>query len=301
MSTQTTSHFGIQRKMVAAMTTQSWREIPHVTYMYEPDAQSFYEYYISDIKPLGISLNTLMLKVITEALKSAIKMNSVLDYNRHYVKGKLTTHKEISVSMPMILPNGEMMTVNLHNCDSKNMTEISSYIEDIRKKAENTNLNEAMYTISFNKTIEELKKGKIDVAARRILGAKIGKHRIQTLKGKEKEEYENIPDSMRLTQYDLEPGTVTVSNIGSLYPSQRGACTLLEIVPPQVTAIAVGSAQDKAVVITEENGEKIIGVRKIIPLCIAFDHRALDFGDIVPFLKRMDDIFARPEQTKSWI
>lgn len=301
MARQFTSHFGIQRKMVAAMTTQSWREIPHVTYMYEPDVEAFFDYYTEEIKPHGISFNTLMLKVITEGLKAAIKMNSVLDYDRHYVKGKLTTHEKISISMPMILPNDEMMTVNLHGFHKKSMTEMTEYIEDIRRRAEKTNLNEAMYDISINKTLGELKKGRVDVAARRILGAKLGKHRIVTLKGKEKEEYESIPNTERLTKYDFEPGTITISNIGSLYPQQKGACTLLEIVPPQVTAIAVGSAQDKPVVIKKENGEKEIAIRKILPLCIAFDHRALDFGDIVPFLKRMDNIFENPEQIKEWL
>ena len=38
-----------------------------------------------------------------------------------------------------------------------------------------------------------------------------------------------------------------------------------------------------------------------MPICIAFDHRALDFGDIVPFLERLDDIFENPEQIHSWV
>lgn len=301
MARQFTSHFGIQRKMVAAMTTQSWREIPHVTYMYEPDAQALYDFYIKEIKPLGISFNTLIIKVLTEGIKAAIKMNSVLEYDRHYVKGKLTTHEKISISLPMILPNGEMMTINLHGFHKKSITEMTAYIEDIRRRAEKTNLNEAMYDISINKTLGELKKGRVDVAVRRILGAKLGKHKVRTLKGREKEEYESIPDTERLTKYDFEPGTITISNIGSLYPQQRGACALLEIVPPQVTAIAVGSFQEKPVVILDENGNKEIGIRKLLPLCIAFDHRALDFGDIIPFLRRMDEIFENPGQIKSWL
>ena len=178
---------------------------------------------------------------------------------------------------------------------------MTAYIDDIRRRAQKTNLTEAMYDVSFNKTINELKKGRIDVVVRRILGAKIGSGKVRTLSGKEKEEYEKIPDTERLTMYDFEPGTITVSNIGSLYPQQKGECTLLEIVPPQVTAIAVGSVQDKPIAVTNENGEKEVAIRKVLPLCIAFDHRALDFGDIVPFLKRMDDIFANPEQIKEWI
>ena len=36
MKKANTTHFGIQRKIVANMTSESWETIPHVTYMYEP-------------------------------------------------------------------------------------------------------------------------------------------------------------------------------------------------------------------------------------------------------------------------
>ncbi|HRL87047.1 MAG TPA: 2-oxo acid dehydrogenase subunit E2, partial [Candidatus Fimenecus sp.] len=75
---------------------------------------------------------------------------------------------------------------------------------------------------------------------------------------------------------------------------------MLEIVPPQVCAIAVGAVQDKPVVVVNEAGEKEIAIRQVMPLCIAFDHRALDFGEIVPFIKRLDEIFAAPEIIHTW-
>ena len=37
MKKTNTIHFGIQRKIVSNMTTESWETIPHGTYMYEPD------------------------------------------------------------------------------------------------------------------------------------------------------------------------------------------------------------------------------------------------------------------------
>ena len=112
----------------------------------------------------------------------------------------------------------------------------------------------------------------------------------------EKKEYNAIPETERLTSEDLEQGTVTVSNIGSTYLGQKGAMTLLEIVPPQVCAFGVGAVQKKPVV--TDNDE--IEVRRVLPICIAFDHRALDFGDIVPFMKKLDEIFSSPEVIFSW-
>ena len=41
-----------------------------------------------------------------------------------------------------------------------------------------------------------------------------------------------------------------------------------------------------------EDGEDKIVIRSILPICIAFDHRALDFDDIIPMIKAFDEIFA---------
>lgn len=304
MKKTNTINFGIQRKIVSNMTSESWETIPHVTYMYEPDVTEFMKEYKklnSDrSKEDKITVNTLMLKVISEGLKAAPIMNSHIDFNRKLVRGQINTYEDINISMPMILPNGEMMTINLHNFESKNLDEMTSEIKDVARRAENTDLNEAMFEVSLDNTLTALKKGKIMQTICRLIGSKTGKHRVKTLKGKEKREYEAIPATERLTKHDIEQGTTTISNVGSVYRNQKGAVALLEIVPPQVTAFGVGSVQDKPVVVTNEFGEKTIEARQVLPICIAFDHRALDFGDIVPFLKRLDGIFENPQEMHSW-
>lgn len=90
---------------------------------------------------------------------------------------------------------------------------------------------------------------------------------------------------------DLKQGTVMVTNFGSLYPKQKGAGAMLEIITPQVTAYAIGAVTKKPVVVTED-GEDKIAIRSILPICIAFDHRALDFDDIIPMIKTFDEIFS---------
>ena len=304
MKTVNTIKFGIQRKIVANMTTESWETIPHVTYNYEPDVTDFMkEYKKLNFNRKGadkITVNTLMLKVIAEGLKAAPIMNSHIEYNRRLVRGTIKTFEDINISMPMLMPTGEMMTVNLHNFENKNLDEMTDYISDISKRLLKTNLNEAMFEVSLDNTLTGLKKGKILQAIFRLIGSKTGKYKVKTMKGKEKKEYESIPKTERLTKSDIEQGTVTVSNIGSLYRGQRGNVGLLEIIPPQVCAFGVGAVQDKPVVVTDKNGEKSIEIRQVLPICIAFDHRALDFGEAVPFIKRLDDIFANPRQIHFW-
>lgn len=299
-----TTHFGIQRKIVANMTSESWETIPHVTYMYEPDVTEFMKAYKKlNLNRSGadkISVNTLMLKVICEGLKAAPAMNAHMHFNRKLVRGSVDTFKNIDISMPMILPNGEMMTVNLHDFEEKNLDEMTDYIQDIYRRAENTDLNEAMFEVSLDNTLTALKSGKIGQAVYRLIGSKTGKHKVKTLHGAAKKAYESIPVEDRLTKRDIEQGTVTVSNLGSVYRAGRGAAALLEIIPPQVTAFGVGAIQDKPVVVTDAFGEKHVEARQILPICIAFDHRALDFGDIVPFLKTLDSIFDNPQIMYTW-
>ena len=134
----------------------------------------------------------------------------------------------------------------------------------------------------------------------RLIGARTGAHRVKTLTGEEKEKYYSIPEKDRLTKRDIEQGTVTVSNIGSLYREQKGNVCILEIIPPQVSAFGVGAVQDKPIVVINKEGEKEIAIRQVLPICIAFDHRAIDFGEVMPFIKRLDEIFANPEQIKEW-
>ena len=299
-----TEHFGIQRKIVANMTTESWRNIPHVTYTYEPDVTAFMEKYRTlneGVSPENkITVNTLMLKVIVEGLKACPAMNAHIEFDRKYVKGVIHTLSEINISMPMVLPTGEMMTINLRNFERKNLDQMTAYINDVRRRVANTDLNEVMYEVSFDDTMTALKQGKVKKTVRRLIGAKTGKHKIRTLKGKEKQAYEAIPKKDRLTKRDIEQGSITVSNVGSVYRGRSGTATLIEIIPPQVSAIAFGAIQDKPIVVTNDKGEKEIAIRQIVPFTIEFDHRALDFGDIVPFIKKLDEIFENPAVMLDW-
>ena len=297
-------HFGIQRKIVANMTSESWETIPHVACTYEHDVTAFMEEYAKlraeTEGKYKITINTLMLKVIVEGLKACPAMNAHIDFDRKLVRGVIHTLSEINISMPMVLPTGEMMTVNLHNFENKNLEQMVTYIEDVKRRMANTDLNEVMYEVSLDNTMTALKKGKVSQTVNRLIGSKTGKHKVKTLKGAAKKRYEAIPKRDRLTKHDIEQGSITVSNIGSVYRGQSGAVTLLEIIPPQVAAIAIGAAKDKPVVVVNEKGEKEIAIRQIMPLTIVFDHRALDFGEIVPFIEKLDDIFDHPEVVHSW-
>ena len=297
-------HFGIQRKIIANMTTESWQNVPHITYSYEPDVTEFMEQYqlLNEgvDKEHKITINTLILKVIVEGLKACPAMNAHIEFDRKLVRGVIHTLSEINISVPMVLSNGKMMTINLHNFEKKSLDEMVAYLNDVRRRMANTNLDEVMYEVSLDDTLTGLKEGKVAKALMRLIGSKTGKHKLKTLKGQAKKDYEAIPHQDRLTKHDIEQGSITVTNVGSVYRGHRGTATLIEIIPPQVAAIAIGAVQDMPVVVKGENGEKEIVVRQLMPFTIVFDHRALDFGEIVPFINRLDEIFDKPEIIHTW-
>lgn len=298
-------HFGIARKIVSNMTSESWETIPHATLTYEADVTDL----LKEVKKLNegntdpakkVTLNTVMLKIICEGLKAAPTMNTHIEFNRKLVRGCLKYYDHIDISMPMLLPSGEMMTVNMHDMGNKSLSQMTEAINDTIRKAKNSDMNEVMFEVSLDNTLQGLKKGKVLQAIRRLYGSKTGKHKVKTLTGKAKKDYYSIPTTERLTKHDIEQGTTTISNLGSIYREHKGACALLEIIPPQTTAFAIDSIQKRPTVITNSEGKDEIAIRMILPITIAIDHRALDYGDVVPFMRKLDEIFADVTIIDDW-
>ncbi len=294
-------YFGISRKIVSNMTSQSWQEIPHVTFGYDADVTELMK--IKDRLNEGvtnksdkITLNTIALKIISEGLMRAPKLNCTLEFDQKLVRGTLTYHDDVDVSMPVILQTGEMMTITMPGLQNKTLRGITAYIQDTMRRANNSDMQEVMYDVSLNDTLDNLKNGKISQALNRVYGSKMpGKHQVKTLSGKQRKKYYSIPERDRLTKEDIKQGTTTVSNMGSVGKTYSGTCYLLEIIPPQVTAFAISAVQKRPVVVTDENGNDKIEIRQIMPITIAMDHRALDYADCLPLIERFNEIFDHPE------
>lgn len=299
-----TVRFDLQRRAVSHMTSASWQNIPHVSYSYEPDITQLYEEFkklAGKKKKLGkkLTFNTLLLKVIVEGLLAAPDLNAFIEYNHMKSEGLVHILENINISMPWLLPDGRMITLTIPKAETLSLNDITDYMAALSKKIEKTDVDELFYKLAFADTVQELKRFHLSII-HRIVASKITRYRVKGLGGKEKEDYYSIPDSERLIEKDVVSGTVTVSNVGSLYKEQKGSFALLEIIPPQVFAVGIGSVQERPGVYQLEAGKKEIGVRKILPMCLAFDHRAADFSSVIPFMKRLDLIFAEPEVIHKW-
>lgn len=80
----------------------------------------------------------------------------------------------------------------------------------------------------------------------------------------------------KISVEELQGGSFTISNQGSI----GGSHFTPIIYAPQVAILGVGQGQPKPVAIDGK-----IGIRTILPLCLAYDHRVLDGADAVRFLK----------------
>ena len=302
MAIKSVTRFGIQRKIVANMTTESWQNIPHVSYQYEPDVTKFVEEFKKFTAEhqgdsgARITFNAVLLKAIAEAIEVDPVINAHMHFEKGLVRGKVTVFDNIDISVPWILPDGNMMTITMKDMGNKTLKEIAEYQADINRRLEKTNLTEALYSVSFNDTIEKLKRGHLLKALKRLIGANTNKkHKIHLLKGAEKKAYEAIPETDRITYKDLKQGTITVSNIGADTRGLSGQAAMLMVIPPQVCVICLGAMQRKPVVIKDEDGNESVEIRTILPMNICFDHRALDFGEVRPFISKMEEFFQNPE------
>ena len=210
--------FGIQRKIVATMTTESWRHVPHVSFVYEPDVTRFVEAYkkFNEETEYNVTFNTVMLKAIAEGVKANPPMNAHIHYEKKLVRGKLKYFDNIDISVPWTLPDGNMMTITMKDVGNKSLRQMAEYTDDINRRLKKTNLTEALYSVSIHDTMERLMGGHVLSALQRLYGSKTNpKHKVSPLRGKAKREYDSIPDTDKIVYDDLRQGTITVSNIGA--------------------------------------------------------------------------------------
>jgi len=104
----------------------------------------------------------------------------------------------------------------------------------------------------------------------------------------------NRARSNKLNPEEIQDGTFTITNLGSF-----GSITGTPIInQPQVAILAVGVIQKKPVVIETPQGDTI-GIRNMMIMSIAFDHRVVDGAMGGLYLKRVADYLENfdPNQT----
>ncbi len=89
----------------------------------------------------------------------------------------------------------------------------------------------------------------------------------------------------RLRSLDIEGGTFTITNLGSL-----GIETFTPIInPPQCAILGVGKIERRPVM----DGDRVVG-REKMSLCLTFDHRIVDGAPAARFLRQLTEAIENP-------
>ncbi|MHB9295555.1 hypothetical protein PilKf_01301 [Pillotina sp. SPG140] len=290
--------FDIRQKIISSSTSLGWTA-PHVAFVYEADATGLMNEFdqLNRLKTDNnkIALNTVLMRIIIAGIKAAPWVNAHISHSKWLASGHIKIIDSIDINMPILTPDKKAVTVKLPDMGNKSLIEITSYLNQLENKLNNTNRDIALLKVGLEDTGKQVRSGNIFHPIGRIFGLKFGKNKLKSISREEKNKYKNMPAEERLANEDLNMGTVTISNLGASVRGLRGIPVLIDLISPQICAVGIGALQEKPVVFDSK-----IVPRKIIPFCIVFDHRALDFGDIAPLMHQMDSVFKEPSVIHTW-
>ena len=245
-----------------------------------------------------------MMKVLVEGLKAAPRLNAHFEYNHTATSGRLIIKKHIDVAMAICLESGETFQIKVKQLEDKSLQEMAAQIEDVKDRLSKTNIKRALFELAGQRMAGYAAKGKIGTTFAQFISAYFGKGKIAQFsrlfikkRGKSsshKGRYEGLRSD------DFGEGTVCFTNWGTLYENLDVNITYIPPLYPQVFLFGTGRIKDVEYAIKDENGNVDIGTKKVLPLTLVFDHKIGGAADIMPFIKKLDEIFANPEVMREW-
>mgnify|MGYP003291327475 CR=1 FL=1 len=294
----TVEYFNLKARVSGNVLTNA-TTIPAGGYNYEADITKFWEEFRSLKESCGypLSFNTLMMRVLVEGLKEAPKLNAHLKFNTTSSCGTLIVKKHIDVAMPVVLENGETFPIKVKEIENKNLKELSEQINELLERLKQTNVNKVMFDVITQRTVGLLLSGAVIPTIAQTVTGYVGKHKVAKLKGL----FHPAPrDGSMLFMDELNEGSVCLTNWGVLYDGLNGNVTYTPLLYPQTFLMAMGAVKDSDYAFRNEKGEVDIGTKKLLPITLMFDHRIGAFNDVMPFIKKLDEIFANPEIIREW-
>ena len=199
--------------------------------------------------------------------------------------------------MPVLLDNGETFPIKVRETENKTLRELSYQIAELFQRLKTTDLDKVMFDVVTQRTIGLLLKGDIKATIAQTFTGYVGKHKVAKLDGRLKPAPR---DGSMLLIEELNEGSVCMTNWGVLYEGLNGNVTYTPLLYPQVFMMGVGGFIEKDFAYRNEKGEIDLKTRKMLPVTLTFDHRIGAFNDVIPFMKKMDEIFENPEVIKEW-
>ncbi len=299
-------YMSIRDRLTSNVLVNSQRDIPGTACNYDADVTALWEEFDKLKSTCGytITFNTLMLKILVEGLKAAPRLNAHFEYNHRSTSGRLIIKKHIDVALAVCLDTGETFQVKVKHLEDKSLKETAFEAEEVKRKLLNTNLKRVMFKVGGQRMLGLASKGKLISTVSQFRSAYFGKAKIAKFSKLFKKKYRTVNTSGKpydgLKIDDFTEGTVCFTNWGTLYDRLDVNITYIPPLYPQVFLFATGRVTDREYVYRDENGALQLGTKKILPLTLVFDHKIGGANDIVPFIKKLDEIFNSPEIIHSW-
>ncbi len=290
----------IKRRMNGYILTENQCNQPQAAYSYEIDVTGMWDEYKKLKETCGykLSFNTIIMMAMVEGLKAAPRLNSHINFNRVKCCGTITIKKHIDIAMPVMLDTGDTFPVKILHCEERNLKSLQEEIDEMTYKMKNTDIDGVLLDLVAQRTVGFLLKGQIKRTIAQTVAGFVGKHKFVDISGIFKK---SATDGDKgLQYYHLNEGSVCFSNWAGLYDGLRGFETVSPLLYPQVFMMGVGGFVEKNFAFRNEKGEVDIETKKMLPVTLTFDHRIGAFNDVIPFMKRMDEIFDNPQVIHEW-
>ncbi len=292
-------YFKLRSRVSGYILTKAQQNCPTCGYNYEADITKLWEEFQKLKENCGyeLSFNTLMMRILVEGLKAAPILNSHIEFNTTSSCGTLIMKKHIDVAMPVVLEDGETFTIKVRETEDKSLRELSAQIKDLFERLKNTDLDKVMFDVITKRTVGLLLKGDVKATISQTFTGYVGKHKVAKLDGRLKPAPR---DGSMLFMEELDEGSVCMTNWGVLYGGLNGNVTYTPLLYPQVFLFAMGVVKDTDYAFRNEKGEVDIATKKTLPITLMFDHRIGAFNDVMPFIKKLDEIFQNPSVINEW-
>ncbi len=290
-------YFGEVKRKCNGYVLSSSTSQPAASYHFDLDVTKMWEEYKSFKNECGYSLsfNTIIIKAMVEGLKIAPRLNSHIDFKPFSISGRLIVKEHMNIAMPVLLNNGETFPVNILSAEEKNLKELQEEITDIVTRMKSTDINRTYTDLTLQRGIAMMLSSQMPRAIAMTVKGAFGKSKMGKISDlfnrASKEENALTPDYIR-------EGTVCFSNYGTL--KLDGFSAHAPLLYPQVFMMGVGTVRDEEFVFKNSKGELDLGTKKVMPVTLTFDHRIGALNDVVPFMKKIEEIFKNPEIIKTW-
>lgn len=296
----------IRDRLTSNVLVNSQREIPGTACSYEADVTALYDEFLKLREKCGyrLTFNTLMIKILVEGLKSAPRLNAHFEYDHKSTSGRLIIKKHIDVAIAVCLDSGETFQIKAKHLEEKNLEQTAFEVEEIKRKLLNTNLKRVMFKVGGQRMLGLASKGQIGSTFAQFRSAYFGKAKIAKFSKLFRKKYRTTSTSDKpydgLHADDFTEGTVCYTNWGTLYDKLDVNITYIPPLYPQVFLFATGRIKDTEYVYKDDKGNLQLGTKKMLPLTLVFDHKIGGANDIMPFIKKLDEIFGNPKEIHNW-